>query len=202
LSDCVSHALNVTSGHVSSPEMPNQGLDMASNSPLINFKGRDPLRTPESRHHEASPRGLQIGVTHFENGDGVSVVSFFALRVSPFRGRTDYVLSTLASLVHRIGTVDANFDTPRCPADSDLTDEHALSGGVDPNPKSGGAAAPQKVIGLDGLGGIDEAFSQGRHKNPSANYRKHTGSSGWRLPAKQGNPQLSKITDKIVFSII
>ena len=89
---------------------------------------------------------------------GVPPIGFFALRVSPFRGRADDLLSSLASLLDGIRSKHPNLNSPRRVPDADLADENTLAGGVNPNPKSGGAAAPQEIVGVLRTGGIDNSF--------------------------------------------
>jgi hypothetical protein len=163
---------------------------VSCNATLIDLEGCVPLWAAEPCHHETGPRGLQIAVAQFGDGDGVPAGSLLALRIAALGSRTDDVLSSLASELHRIGTVEANFDSPRSAPDANLTDENALAGRVDPNPKSGGAAAPQEVIGLLRLGGIDKALGQGWHQE---SLQRITGS----IPeAADGNCILSRVISR------
>src|SRR5436190_62312 len=82
------------------------------NATLIDLESCASLWPAEPRHHKACPRGLHIIVAQFGDGDGLPPIGFFALRVSPFGGRTDDLLSSLASLLNGIGTEDPDLDTP------------------------------------------------------------------------------------------
>jgi hypothetical protein len=102
-------------------------------------------------------------------------------------------MSSLASLLHSIGTEEPDLYPPRRVSDADLADENAFARWIDSKSKSGGVAAPKEVIELLRLGRINEALGQGWHQNTPAElpeaYRKQ-----WTVIT--GNPQYPQATGK------
>ena len=108
-------------------------------------------------------------------------------------GRKENFMSSLASLLHSVGTEESNLYPPRSASDADLADENAFARRVDSKSKSGCAAAPKEVIELFRLGRINEALGQGWHQNTPAElpeaYRK-------QRTVITGNPQYPQATGK------
>src|SRR5206468_6834535 len=168
---------------------------MPGYAPFVDCDGRRALRSAKARGHKPRSRGLEIPVAHFGNRCRGSIFRLLPLRVTSLRCRAMNFLRPPPCLINRVWPVGTDLHSPGCAPHSDLRNEDLLAGGINAQPETGGATAPDEIFEVCGPCSIDSTLCQAGHVTVPKIDWKHIGSNRKQSREKWSNTENVKMDE-------